>query len=114
MPKLLLFIVCIILIRCEDNPVDSKIVQIEVRYFHPDKQYVNGYEIFSAVASISWDGGNTSVANANQYIEISVPDGASLTAMFASNFYSYRGRAYDRTRNYELNFTASSGALWRF
>lgn len=98
---------------CKDDPTsnDEK-VTIYVRYNYPSRSYASSYETFSAVASISWNGGNTTVANSSQPTNISVPKGANLTATYSKFYKSYKSSAYDRTYNYKKTLVADGNKDW--
>jgi hypothetical protein len=109
-PFLVLFVLC----SCKEDSVSPKVetVEISVRYNRPDKTFVNGYEYYSPVASITWSGGNTTVANQSQSTKISVPKGATLTGTYSRTFKSYSGSAYDKFTNYKETLTADANKSW--
>lgn len=89
-------------------------VTISVRYNRPAETYTNGAKTYSSVASISWKGGNTTVANSSQSTNIYVPKDASLTATYSSSTttISTTGRISTTNNNYSKTLVANGNKSW--
>ena len=116
MRKIFIIIISVFILTiinsCKDDPISiEEKVTISVKYYQPVHNYSNGFESFSAVASITWDGGNTTVANSSQSTNISVPKGATLTATYSSSFFNtYSGSTSNR--NYKKTLVANGNQSW--